>query len=161
MKLFLIYFEWILVTFYSNTLYMVCFSTLIAVLVINMSRTKHNCAVPWYIKKHLDGPLERYLFLQNIYSAVRIFFLTCECSGSSFPSFIILQQPERQFRGEELRDPPFDEQITSDDHHIIQQSRGDKGALQHEWIKLAAAIDRIAFIVYAFIFALSAMIYSI
>lgn len=74
---------------------------------------------------------------------------------------MVLQQPERQLRGEELRDPPFDEQITSDDHHIIQQSRGDKGSLQHEWIKLAAAIDRIAFIVYTITFALSALIYSI
>lgn len=138
---------------------MVCFSTLISVVVINFSRTKHNTAVPWCIKKHLDGPLERFLFLQHIYSAVSTTFEILSFNCLTF--HLCLQQAERQSRGEELRDPPFEEHITSDDQQIIQQSRGDRAVLQHEWIKLAVAVDRIAFIAYTLIFALSAMIYSI
>lgn len=66
---------------------------------------------------------------------------------------------EDRSRGEELRDSPFGERVPSDDQHIFQESSGK--TLQHEWTKLAVAIDRAAFIAYALIFATSAMVYSV
>lgn len=73
----------------------------------------------------------------------------------------VSQKAERQSRGEELRDPPFDENVNTDDQQIIQHTRGDRAALQNEWIKLAVAIDRVAFIAYTLVFAMSAMIYAL
>lgn len=55
--------------FYSNALYMVCFSTLIAVVVINLTRLKHHRALPWIVKKHLDGKLGDILLLDHINDA--------------------------------------------------------------------------------------------
>lgn len=54
------------VLFYSNSLYMVCFSTVISVLVINLTRLQHQRALPWIIKKHLDGKLGELLLLDHI-----------------------------------------------------------------------------------------------
>lgn len=54
------------VLFYSNALYMVCFSTLIAVIVINLTRLKHQRALPWFIKKQLDGKFGEILLLQHV-----------------------------------------------------------------------------------------------
>lgn len=55
---------------------MVCFSTLIAVVVINLTRIKHQRALPWTIKKHLDGKLGDFLLLDHINDAeVYISFL--------------------------------------------------------------------------------------
>lgn len=61
----LIYFHF-LVLFYSHALYMVCFSTLISVCVINLTRLKNHRALPWIIKKHLDGKLGELLLLHYI-----------------------------------------------------------------------------------------------
>lgn len=55
-----------IVQFYSHALYMVCFSTLISVVVINLTRLKNHRALPWIIKKHLDGKFGELLFLHHI-----------------------------------------------------------------------------------------------
>lgn len=68
------------------------------------------------------------------------------------------QLPKQQL-SEELRDQPFDEHLTSDDHHIIQSN--SKGPIQQDYIILATAIDRIAFLIYCFIFIVLAITYSI
>lgn len=54
------------VLFYSHALYLVCFSTLIAVVVINLTRMKHCKALPYFIKKHLDGKLGEFLLLDHV-----------------------------------------------------------------------------------------------
>ncbi|XP_055296063.1 acetylcholine receptor subunit alpha-type acr-16-like isoform X2 [Sitodiplosis mosellana] len=56
----------LIVLFYSHTLYMVCFSTLISVIVINLTRLKYQRALPWIIKKYLDGKLGDILLLDHI-----------------------------------------------------------------------------------------------
>lgn len=68
-------------------------------------------------------------------------------------------QPPKQQIAEELRDQPFDEHLTSDDHHIIQSN--SKRPIQQDYIILATAIDRIAFLVYSFVFIVLAITYSI
>lgn len=45
---------------------MVCFSTLIAVVVINLTRIKHQRALPWIIKKQLDGKFGEILMLHHV-----------------------------------------------------------------------------------------------
>lgn len=72
--------------------------------------------------------------------------------------FVQPQTPPRAT--EEMRDQPFDEHLTYDDHQIIQKS-ANVGPIQQNWILLATAIDRIAFIVYALTFIILAIAYSV
>lgn len=46
------------VVFYSTSLYLIFFSIIISVIVINVSRNKKTSAVPWFIKKNiLEGKI--------------------------------------------------------------------------------------------------------
>lgn len=54
------------VLFYSSALYMVSFSMIISVIVINLSKTKQAQAVPWYVKRVLDGWFGTALGLKRI-----------------------------------------------------------------------------------------------
>ncbi|XP_039452807.1 acetylcholine receptor subunit alpha-like 1 isoform X2 [Culex pipiens pallens] len=47
----------LIVTFFSTTLYLVAFGTILSVIVLRMSRTKHADPVPHVFKKQLDGCL--------------------------------------------------------------------------------------------------------
>lgn len=60
----------LIVLFYSNTLYLVTFSTLISVIVINLTRYKQDRPVPWVIKKNLDGPIGQFLFIKRFNAQV-------------------------------------------------------------------------------------------
>lgn len=128
----------LVVLFYSHTLYLVCFSTLIAVVVINLTRQKHHKALPYIIKKHLDGRLGELLLLDHVDDSE------------------IVQQP----RASELREHPFDEHTSNDEQQIIQ-CRSGKNSLKTDYLKLATAIDRMAFVCYFFLFILYAIAYSI
>jgi len=56
-------------------------------------------------------------------------------------------------QSDELRETPFEEHRTSDDHQIIQPNAGGKAhVIRNEWIQLAIVIDRIAFFVYVLFF---------
>ncbi|XP_037024418.1 acetylcholine receptor subunit alpha-like 2 [Bradysia coprophila] len=126
----------LVVLFYSSALYMVSFSMIISVIVINLSKTKQAQAIPWYLKRVLDGYFGTVLGLKRI-------------------SGLAPKQPI----AEELRDQPFDEHVTSDDHHIIQSC--SKGPIQQDYIILATAIDRVAFLIYCFVFIVLAITYSV
>lgn len=52
--------------FYSNSLYLVCFSTLISVIVINLTRVRTYRPLPQFIKSKLDGKLGDYLLLDLV-----------------------------------------------------------------------------------------------
>lgn len=67
-----------------------------------------------------------------------------------------MQQPHAS----ELREHPFDEHTTNDEQQIIQ-CRNGKNSLKSDYLKLATAIDRIAFLCYLFLFTLFAIAYSI
>lgn len=109
---------------------------IMSVIVMNLSRNRHANAVPWAIKKMLDG-----------------------CIGSALGLKSIVFHPPPQNRAEELRDQPFDEHTTSEDHQIIQTA--SKSPMQQDWIVLATAIDRIMFLIYCFVFIVLAVAYSI
>jgi len=109
---------------------------IISVIVLNISKTKQSKPTPWVIKKALDGSLGTILGLNHLHIPVPI-------------------QP----RSEELQSQPFDEHNTSEDHQIIQSNK--KGPIQQDWIILATAIDRIAFLIYCIVFAILAITYSV
>lgn len=75
--------------------------------------------------------------------------------------FSKFQQQNEQRRGEELRDQPFDEHVTSDDHQMIQSSTSKRSSTQLNWLLFATAIDRIAFIIYCLVFTILAIYYSV
>lgn len=77
---------------------------------------------------------------------------------NNFPKFIF--QNNLQSRASELREHPFDEHLPNDEQQIIQQCRG-KTSLKNDYLKLATAIDRLAFIFYLFLFIIFAITYSI
>lgn len=68
-----------------------------------------------------------------------------------------MQQP----RASELREHPFDEHIPNDEQQQIIQCRNGKNSIKSDYLKLATAIDRIAFLCYLFLFILFAIAYSI
>lgn len=75
---FLIFFS---VLFYSHTFVLVCLSTIISTITINLSHIKQPRPLPWIIKKHLDGILSDCLLLHYIVAA--------EVIMSIFPEEII------------------------------------------------------------------------
>lgn len=64
----------LIVLFYSKALYMVTFSTIISVIVINLTRNKHNRPIPWIIKRNLDGSLGQFLLINRISSPVMLVY---------------------------------------------------------------------------------------
>lgn len=123
-----------LVTFYSHTLYLLCVSLVISVIVINMSRNHKQYAVPHSIKTNiLDGFIGRTL-------------------GGSDPVSVIDHV-------EEMRETPFE---SSDDHQIIQTPTNIKPiAIQADWVRLARVIDRVTFFIYVFIFIIMGFLHFI
>lgn len=96
--------------------------------VINLSRNKQQKALSHFIKiKILDG------------NVGKIFGNSIICDSSA----------------DELRDAPFEDIATSDDHQMIQVPIKNKAtAIHNEWIALAVIIDRISFFIYLMIFLL-------
>jgi hypothetical protein len=98
-----------------------------SVIVINFSRNRKQYAIPHSIKsKILDG------FIGKALGGV---------------------QPVVENHAEELRETPFEEHRSSDDHQIIQTPSNVKPIVnQADWIRLAIIIDRVTFFIYIFIF---------
>ncbi|XP_026464536.1 acetylcholine receptor subunit alpha-type acr-16-like [Ctenocephalides felis] len=133
----------LVVLFYSSSLIMVTFSLIIAVVVLNLARTKHSAPLPWTIKNMLN------------------------CLGPWLGLKHFMQEPPVPCnRPEELREQPnasnFDEMTSTDDRQMIAPSSASKQpALYQDWLLLAAALDRVGFLVYCFVFAIMAAVYSI
>ena len=124
-------------TFYSHTLYLLCASFVISVIVINLSRNPKTNAVPSLLRK---GLLEG-------------FFGRCLSASSDTNKSIKEEQVEKA----------LEENKINDGHHVAQTPTKTKAAslIQNEWIRLAIIIDRIAFIVYVIIFILMGFIHFI
>lgn len=130
----------LIVFFFSSSLYVVCFSIIGSVVVIWMSRTKHTNSLPWGIKNLLVGRFGRYLGLGNyvVQSAANPHRVTAE-----------------EMRDHQVTD--FDD--SNEDHQIIGNK--PKGPQQQDWVLFAAAIDRLSFALYALLFALLSIVYSL
>ncbi|EFA02806.1 nicotinic acetylcholine receptor alpha 10 subunit precursor [Tribolium castaneum] len=132
----------LIVFFYSSCLYVVGFSIITSVVVIWLSRTKHSSPLPWIVKQPLTGTFGKILGLQTY------------IQQSSMTS--------HRVTAEEMRDhqvTDFDENNSGDEHHIIKSS--NKMSLQQDWILLAAAIDRITFCFFSFLFLILTIVYSV
>lgn len=107
--------------------------------MINLSRNRKQYALPRSIKnKILDGFIGKTL-------------------GGIQPDPIGVES-----HVEELREAPFEEHRSSDDHQIIQTSTNIKPiAIQADWIRLAIVIDRAAFFIYVFIFIVMGFLHFI
>lgn len=112
-------------TFYSHTLYLLCGSIVISIIVINLSRNPKSSPVSSSLKKNLlDGFLGKCL------------------------SKVIDDELK-----EKAPVVTVEENKTNDGHHVTQTPINTKNNLiQNEWIRLAVVIDRIAFIIYVILF---------
>ncbi|XP_018327385.1 acetylcholine receptor subunit alpha-like 1 [Agrilus planipennis] len=130
------------VCFYSTSLYIVCFSMIAAVVVLWLSRTKHNRQLPWKIKSFLTGPFGRHAL------------------GLNFtPSESNIRGDRAQV--EEMREQQateFEEHNSNDDHHMIQMIKLTKSHVQNDWILLAVAIDTFLFYLFTFVFIILAIV---
>lgn len=127
----------LVVKFYIHSFMMVAFSIIISTIVLACSRSQHAHPVPWLLKKLTDGPLGNILMLGHL----RV-------------------TPNVTHRGEEMRENFEDHSHAADDRHMIHGSV-TKTSNQLDWIILGTAIDRLAFLVYAFVFIIMAIIYSV
>lgn len=129
----------LIVLFYSNSLYLVCLSIIVSVVVINLSRNKHSAPLSWFFKSLLRGPFGKILFLG---------------SNTSKAS----QHDMISHNNEEMREGHGEEHVTVDDRQMISQTHS---STQNDWILMAMAIDRITFLVYCFMFAILSISYSV
>lgn len=111
---------------------------IVAVIVNYCANSKHNIKVPWAVKNLLDGWLGSILGL-------------CHVNYSKGQT--------SQQRDAELRDQPFEDNSTADDRQMI--SNLTKSSIQHDWLILATAIDRICFLSYCLVFIILAAMYSV
>ncbi|XP_017772159.1 PREDICTED: neuronal acetylcholine receptor subunit alpha-2-like [Nicrophorus vespilloides] len=131
----------LVVLFFSTSLYVVCFSLMGSIAVIWISRTRHSYGLPWALKQPLIGCLGKWLFLGNYISQSKL---------------------NHRVTSEEMRDnqaADAEENNTNDDHQMI--GSGSQAPMQQDWVMFAAAIDRLSFIGYSFLFAILAITYSL
>ncbi|XP_063222311.1 acetylcholine receptor subunit alpha-type acr-16-like [Bacillus rossius redtenbacheri] len=129
----------LVVLFYSSSLYLVCLSLVVSVVVINLSRSRHAAPLPWVVKNVLTGWLGRALGLGHIIAQVHHVMM----SGHA----------------EEMREPqPAGFEEHGDDRQMIPR---EKAGCQHDWVLLAAAVDRLAFLVYCLVFVVLAIVYAV
>lgn len=127
----------LVVKFYATSLILVAYSMIISTIVLACARSQHAFAVPWLLKKFTDGRLGKILLLEHLRVPLNILH-----------------------RGEEMREnAAFEETHTADDRQIIQGTA--KSVHQQDWIILATAIDRLSFLIYAFVFVIMAIVYSV
>ncbi|KAJ9578992.1 hypothetical protein L9F63_024900 [Diploptera punctata] len=138
----------LVVLFYSSSLYMVCIATVVSVVVVNLARNQHVTPLPWIIKNILTGWIGHILGLGHLIAQATL--LQHTMSGHS----------------EELREQ---QASVFEDHEHMGNSCDDRQMItprsratsQHDWILLAAAIDRIMFLVYCLVFAILAIVYAV
>ncbi|KAG8235332.1 hypothetical protein J437_LFUL003615 [Ladona fulva] len=137
----------LVVTFYSSSLILVTISMIVSVAVLNLSRPYHVMSVPWPIKSTLTGFVGRVLGLGNYISLA-----TAQQHG------ILGSNTGEELREHHLDDPSIEER------HMIPVSSQSSGTSSHrsnhyDWILLAAAVDRVAFLVYCLLFGILAAVY--
>ncbi|PSN48328.1 hypothetical protein C0J52_03410 [Blattella germanica] len=139
----------LVVLFYSSSLYLVCIATVVSVVVMNLARNFHATPMPWIIKNLLTGWLGHILGLGHLIAQAKS-----------------LHHNMMSGHAEELREQQasvFEDHDhmgnSSDDRQMI--SPRSRASSQHDWVLLAAAIDRIAFLVYSLLFAILAIVYAV
>ncbi|CRK86397.1 CLUMA_CG000057, isoform A [Clunio marinus] len=118
----------IIVMFYSCTLLMLCFSLIISVIVVNISRNPKRSAVPYTVKSILlDGFIAK-----------------------AFGVFDSNQMKTENNLGE-IKQNSLDK--IQEDHKVMElvtETKNDD--IQNDWIRLAIVVDRAVFLAYVLIF---------
>ncbi|XP_046387407.1 acetylcholine receptor subunit alpha-like 1 [Ischnura elegans] len=137
----------LIVTFYSISLVMVTISLALSVAVINMSRTLRLVNVPWRLKSALGGRIGVCLGLGNY-----IRMATAEQHGI--------------MGHDDVREQPLVDEAADDDRHMIPMERPEterthrfRPTMHRDWVLVAAALDRLALILYSLIFVIVAAAY--
>lgn len=163
--------------FYSNTLVLITFSIILSVVVLNMTRNKHTRSVPWLVRIALEGWLGKMLLLQWV-GVDSTPASASASSGGVSNSPMIRELREHIGSGSAFDDSHADDQQPIHNHHSdggdhVEASAGRSGKQypadatavasnrRYYWLLLATAIDRIAFLVYAFVFVIMASVYAV
>uniref|UniRef100_A0A1B0AUT5 Neurotransmitter-gated ion-channel ligand-binding domain-containing protein n=1 Tax=Glossina palpalis gambiensis TaxID=67801 RepID=A0A1B0AUT5_9MUSC len=139
----------LVVLFYSASLLLLSFSTIIAVIVLYLSTTSHKQRVPKFIQNILHGSLGRILLLTQF---------TVEAEPPSLLNNGIKEMGEHVYDSVDAGDVIADGTTTSNTQSFsITHNR----SIQFEWTLLSTAIDRIWFLIFCVIFILLATIYAV
>lgn len=155
----------LVVRFCCVTLYLTISSMIISILVLALSRTKHNYGTPWIIKRMVESSVGQFLLFN--------WLLTAPNEGSDRPASFDIRIGREIRPDDEEEGMSFEEDdqgdyaevvdpLPSPSNRVSMQSVGKlRTVVQQDWISLATLVDRIAFIVYSLIFASLAIIYNV
>nr|AEN03032.1 nicotine acetylcholine receptor beta 3 [Bactrocera dorsalis] len=135
----------LVVLFYSCSLLLLSISTIIAVCVLYLSTAKHKRHLPEFVKTILNGPLSKILLLEN-------FTLEAE------PHTVSMNNGTKELVEHQYENP--DGITDAAAMHASSPSSANR-FIQFEWILLATAIDRIAFLCYSLTFIVLSILYAV
>ncbi|XP_067622727.1 neuronal acetylcholine receptor subunit alpha-7-like [Eurosta solidaginis] len=134
----------LVVLFYSNSLLLLSISTIIAVCVLYLATANHKRHVPEFLKTILKGPLSKVLLLEN-------FTLQAD-------SHATMNNGTKELMEHQYENP---DGVTDVAGINLATSSSSNRFVQFEWMLLATAIDRIAFICYSLTFIFLAILFAI
>lgn len=157
--------------FFSNSLYLTGFSIILSVAVMNIARNQQTRPVPYLVRSVLDGWLGKVLLLDWLCFEEAPADGRQQLGGGR-------ATPRTQEMHEHIGGSgggggiAFEDGRFDDDQHIIRntlagriggvQLNGAKfGPHQHYWIVLATAIDRLAFVLFAFMYVIMATVCAV
>lgn len=148
----------LVVKFCSFTLYLTMCSMIISIVVLAISRTKHAYGTPWAVKRWLEGPCGQFLLLKSFFSSG---------SGDSRDAAVNFDvRIGGDFQADDEEDGDQEDQLEEEAEERQRSSNAQNASklrtsMQQDWILLATAIDRIAFLVYSLIFIVIAIVYHV
>lgn len=143
-----------IVVFYSASLYLVCMSLVVAVVVLNISRQQHSTGLPWTAKRLLTGTFGRVLLLSSYIEQI-MGVDRGPCTRRS---------PARSCSGLQDEVPVMNVDMDGQSECTASSSLeiGSKSVSPNlEWLLLAAAVDRVLFVIYSLIFLALAVAFQI
>ncbi|XP_011189557.2 neuronal acetylcholine receptor subunit alpha-2 isoform X1 [Zeugodacus cucurbitae] len=134
----------LVVLFYSCSLLLLSISTIIAVCVLYLSTAKHKRHLPAFIKNILNGPLSKVLLLEN-------FTLEAE-------PHVTMNNGTKELVEHQYENP---DSVSDGAAMHASTSAASNRFIQFEWILLATAVDRIAFLCYSLTFIILSILYAV
>lgn len=141
----------LVIQFCSFTFYMTSISIIISIIVLAIARTEHIFGLPWSIKRALESRGGRWLMFHPIF----------------YKSSRGLDKQHGEARAveiqvaEEEEENDYDDIQTQSEANSVENEEPKARSIQEDWILLATAIDRIAFLAYSLIFIVIAIIYHV